>query len=197
MSLRELPLIVAAAEARSIAPSRIDVFAAQVPTDTDRFARALGLPGRSKLFNNQPPASFIFGGSDVHTDVLDAPFADCVNAVPSKPRLFLWHKWPDEPLIHLHDSKDDGPDIVAAQTKDQIASDDFWRFVDRRSRTCDEASRTESPFASIRWRATHNAPQSAGRDLRKGSRSPLSATESGPCFGSAARVQPATAPAVR
>jgi hypothetical protein len=91
----------------------------------------LGLPGRSKLFNNQPPASFIFSGPDVHTDVLDSPFADCGDLVPSKPRLFLWHKWPDEPLIHLHDSQDDGPDIVASQTKQQLASPEFWRFIDR------------------------------------------------------------------
>jgi hypothetical protein len=131
LSLRELPLIVAAAKERGVQPTRIEAFAAQVPTDTDRFAEAMGLAGRSKLFNNQPPSTFIFGGPDVYTDVLDAPFADCADRVPSSPRLFLWHKWPDEPLIHLHDSKDDGPEIVASQTRQQLASADFWRFVDR------------------------------------------------------------------
>jgi hypothetical protein len=131
LSLRELPLLVAAAKARGLTPVRVEGFGAQVPTETDRFAEALGLFGRSKLFNNQAPAAFIFGGPDVYTDVLDAPFAECVGSVPSTPRVFLWHKWPDEPLIHLHDSKDDGPDIVAAQTKQQLSSDDFWRFVDR------------------------------------------------------------------
>ncbi len=131
LSLREMPLIVGAANDRKLKPVRIEAFGAQVPTETDRFAESLGISGRSKLFNNQPPASFIFSGPDVHTDVLDAPFGDCVGSVPSSPRLFLWHKWPDEPLIHLHDSKDDGPDVVAAQTKQQIYSDDFWRFVDR------------------------------------------------------------------
>ena len=43
-------------------PTRIEALASQVPTDTDRFAEAMGLAGRSKLFNNQPPASFIFSG---------------------------------------------------------------------------------------------------------------------------------------
>jgi len=130
LSLRELPYICEAAKEREIKPSRVEVFAAQVPTETDRFAEALGLSSRSKLFNNQTPASFIFTGPDVHTDVLDAPFPDCVGSVPSVPRLFLWHKWPDEPLIHLHDSKDDGPEIVASQTKEQLSSDGFWKFVD-------------------------------------------------------------------
>ena len=49
----------------------------------------------------------------------------------SSPRLFLWHKWPDEPLIHVLGRQDDGPDILAAKTKEQLSSDDFWRFVDR------------------------------------------------------------------
>jgi hypothetical protein len=130
LSLRELPLIVAAANDRGIKPTRVDAFGAQVPTETDRFAEALGLSGRSKLSNNQSPATFIFAGPDVHTEVLDGPFADCIASIPSKPRLFLWHEWPDE-TIHLHAKKDDGPDIVAAQTKQQLSSDDFWRFVDR------------------------------------------------------------------
>ena len=131
LSLRELPLIVAAAKDRGLTPTRVEALASQVPSDTDRFAEALGISGRSKLFNNQPPASFIFTGPDVYTDVLDAPFADCASLVPSKPRLFLWHKWPDEPLIHLHDTQDDGPDIVASQTKQQLSSAEFWQFVDR------------------------------------------------------------------
>jgi hypothetical protein len=131
LSLRELPLIVEAAEKRGLIPARIDALASQVPSDTDRFAAALGISGRSKLFNNQPPTSFIFNGPDVHTDVLDAPFADCMDLIPSTPRLFLWHKWPDEPLIHLHAAQDDGPDIVASQIKKQISSPEFWQFIDR------------------------------------------------------------------
>lgn len=131
LSLRELPIMVAAAKDRGLAPSRVEALGSQVPSDTDRFAAALGIAGRSKLFNNQPPASFIFSGTDVHTDVLDAPFADCAALVPSKPRLFLWHKWPDEPLIYLHAGQDDGPDIVASQTKQQISSPEFWLFIDR------------------------------------------------------------------
>jgi hypothetical protein len=131
LSLRELPIIVAAAEERGISPTRVEALGSQVPSDTDRFAAALGISGRSKLFNNQPPASFIFGGPDVYTDVLDAPFADCTDTIPSKPRLFLWHKWPDEPLIHLHAPQDDGPDIVASQIKQQISSPEFWQFIDR------------------------------------------------------------------
>ena len=158
LSLRELPLIVAGAKKRGFEPVRSEVRGSQVPTETDQFAQALGLQSRSKLFNNQPPASFLFGGPDTHTDVIDAPFADCVAAVPTKPRLFLWHKWPDEPLIHLHADKVEGDTVVAAEIKKQlgpgVGSDGFWQFIDRLRQgrrlviTGDHGYATASEFSS-------------------------------------------------
>ncbi len=131
LSLCELPLIVAAGQQRGLSPVRVEVRGAEVPTETDRFAEALGLSSRSKLYNNQAPGTFVFAGPDVFTDLLDSPFADCVGAIPTNPRLFVWHKWPDEPLIHLHEDKKDGPAIVAAQTKTELSGDGFWKLVDR------------------------------------------------------------------
>lgn len=129
LSLRELPLIVAAATKRSIQPTKVSVRGSQVPTETNQFAAAIGLPIRAKLFNNQPPHAFLFGGADVHTDVLGDPFADCVARVPAKPRLFIWHKWPDEPLIHDAGERSDGDAFAAAETRKIIGSDGFWAFV--------------------------------------------------------------------
>ena len=129
LSLRELPLIVAAGQKRGIQPAKISVRGSQVPTDTNQFAAALGLPNRSKLFNNQAPQSFVFAGPDVHTDILEDPFADCVVRVPAKARLFIWHKWPDEPLIHLHAERPDGDSVVATEVKRGLVSDGFWAFV--------------------------------------------------------------------
>ena len=79
LSLRELPLIVNAAQQREIAPTRVEVLGSEVPSQTDSFARALGLTSRSKLFNNQAPSTFIFSGPDVFAHVLDSPFPDCVG----------------------------------------------------------------------------------------------------------------------
>ncbi|MGC9260193.1 MAG: hypothetical protein ACP5I8_08995 [Phycisphaerae bacterium] len=131
LSLRELPLIINGAKKRGIEPANISVRASVVPTETDQFAAALGLPGRAKLAHNQPPASFIFNGPDVYTDVLADPFADCVGRIGAQPRLFLWHNWPDEPLIHLHSNRPDGDAVVGAEIKRTLASDGFWNFLDR------------------------------------------------------------------
>jgi hypothetical protein len=129
LSLRELPLIVAAGQKRGITAANVRVCGSCVPSETEGFAAALGLSSRSKLFNNQPPQSFIFAGPDVHTDVLEDPFADCVARVPAKSRVFIWHKWPDEPLIHLHAERPDGDAVVAAEVKRTLSSDAFWAFV--------------------------------------------------------------------
>jgi hypothetical protein len=129
LSLRELPLIIAGAAKRGIKPTSINVAGSHVPTETVGFAAALGLPSRSKLFNNQAPASFIFAGPDVYTDLLEDPFGDCAARVPSKPRLFIWHKWPDEPLIHDHSEQREGDTVVAGEIKRALASDDFWSFI--------------------------------------------------------------------
>jgi len=130
LSLRELPLIVAAARKRGIVPASIIVRGSEVPSETEGFATALGLSSRSKLFNNRPPQSFIFAGQDVYTDVLGDPFADCVARMPARPRLFLWHKWPDEPLVHLHAEHPNGGTVVANEIKRSLASDDFWLLID-------------------------------------------------------------------
>ncbi len=117
--------------ARSVAlnQSATQCAPALFPTDTNRFAAALGSPSRSKLANNEYPQSFIFAGTDVHTDVFDSHFADCVARVPAKPRLFIWHEWPDHPLIHNHAEVTDGEAIVAAEIKRTFSSDDFWAFI--------------------------------------------------------------------
>ena len=130
LSLRELPLIVTAAEKRNITPVRIEVRGSEVPTDTDQFAKALGVPSRSKLYNNKPPGSFIFAGEDTYTDVLDLPFEDCLSAVKPKPRLFLWHSWLDD-LLHRYGANDDAHTTVARETKEQLGADGFWNFIDR------------------------------------------------------------------
>lgn len=131
LSLRELPIIVNAAKERAITPIRVEARGSQFPTETNRFAEALGLSSRSKLRNNQAPSTFLFAGPDVYSTVLDTPFADCFGEVTSHPHLFYWHTWPDEPLIHGNAQKDDALQLIAAQTKSQLAGEDFWAFIDR------------------------------------------------------------------
>jgi hypothetical protein len=152
LSLRELSPLMSAMNDRGVSPVRTLVRAAEIPTETDHFAAALGIAGRSKLSNNQPPSTFIFKGPDVYCDVFEqTPFADCVGSVPPTPRLFLWHTWPDEDLVHLHEDNPHGPQIVAEETRKQLASDDFWNFVSRMRKGRRLVITSDHGYATSKW----------------------------------------------
>jgi hypothetical protein len=167
LSLRELSPLTAAMSDRSITPARVLVRGVEVPTETDRFAAALGVAGRSKLSNNQQPSSFIFKGPDVYCDVLEAPFADCVGTVPAHPRLFLWHTWPDEALVHLHEDNPQGPVIVAEETAKQLASDDFWKLADRMRKGRRLVITSDHGYATSKWFSSKVTDEDSVKLLRQ------------------------------
>lgn len=124
LSLRELPWILAGAQARNYLVHKVDVTGAELPADTTSFARALGVSGRSSLENGGASAGFRLPAAV--TDVTGAPFADV--AVPAAADIFLWHKWPDDRLHHL-DGAGLGLEKLAAEAKERLGSDDFWSLV--------------------------------------------------------------------
>ena len=132
LSLRELPLIVAAGQQRGLAPVRVEVRGAEVPTETDRFAEALGLPSRSKLYNNKAPGTFVFAGPDVYTDVLDAPFVDCVGAIPAKPAAVHLAQVARRAADPLARGQEGRPGRSSPhRRRSELSADGFWKLVDR------------------------------------------------------------------
>lgn len=127
LSLRELPALLDGAKAHGIAPTSIKVTGSEVPSDTDHFAKALGVPSRGSLENNGAPGSFAFAGDETYTDVLGLPFEDCAGSVPHEPNVFLWHTWLDD-LIHLQRKS---PDQLYKLAAEALRSAGIWKFVNR------------------------------------------------------------------
>jgi len=125
LSLRELPILMGAAEARGLRPVQVKVTGSECPSTTDHFAKSLGLPSRSALANNGKPGTFALFGGDCYTDVVSLPFEDC--AVPPSPNLVIWHSWLDD-LIHLRQKL---PDRIAGIAAGTLHSDGFWNFIHR------------------------------------------------------------------
>lgn len=125
LSLREMPLILAAAEARSITPSHVKVTGAESPTDTDQFAISLGAPLRATLKHGAKPKGFTLFGGNCQTDVLSLPFEDC--PVSPNPNLVIWHTWLDD-LLHVQKK---APDVVTKAAASAFQSDGFWTFVNK------------------------------------------------------------------
>lgn len=125
LSLRELPILMGAAEARGIQPVQVKVTGSECPSTTDQFAKSLGLPSRSALANDGKPGTFALFSGDCYTDVVSLPFEDC--ALPPSPNLVIWHSWLDD-LIHLQQKL---PDQIASIVDSILQSEGFWSFINR------------------------------------------------------------------
>ena len=100
LSLREIPWLVEGAKQRGLTVCAASAYGAELPSETNSFARALGFSSRSQLQNN--------GGGYAHrlapckTECIDLPWADCGRLIDSTPNWVFWHQWPDS---KLHDPK--------------------------------------------------------------------------------------------
>lgn len=125
LSLRELPLLTAAARARNLTIHRVSTFGCELPPVTNTFANALGFSSRSALDNNGASSSAFPGA---HTLSHALPWEDAAVGVPPTPGVLCWHHWPDDRLHHL-DGSDGGLDKLFPEMVKQLTGDAFWSFV--------------------------------------------------------------------
>jgi len=128
LSLRELPWLVEGAKSRGFTVHKATAYGAEVPSETNAFARALGFNSRSQLQNG--------GGGMAHrltparTECIDLPWKDCVGLVDASPNWIFWHQWPDSKL-HDGSGAGQGLDTLTRDIAAQLTSDEFWGFVER------------------------------------------------------------------
>ncbi|UWU28847.1 hypothetical protein N2600_02425 [Rhizobium sp. WSM1274] len=128
LSLRELPWLTEGAKARGLTVHRTIAYGAEVPSETNAFARALGFNSRSQLQNN--------GGGTAHrfvparTECVDLPWKDCADLIDASPNWIFWHQWPDSKL-HDGSGAGQGLDTLTRDIAAQLTSDDFWVFIER------------------------------------------------------------------
>jgi hypothetical protein len=128
LSVRELPWLIEGAKAHGFAVHSATAHGAEVPSETNAFARALGFTSRSQLQNN--------GGGNAHrlaparTECVDLPWKDCADLVDASPNWIFWHQWPDSKL-HDGSGAGQGLDTLTRDIAAQLTSDDFWSFVER------------------------------------------------------------------
>lgn len=130
LSLRELPWLLQGAKERGFTLQGVAATAAELPSETNEFARALGLASRSQLQAN--------GGGLAHklqpaqTETVDLPWKDCeglVGSASGAKNWVFWHHWLD---AKLHDyGAGQGLELLTKDAAQQLSSDDFWAFVER------------------------------------------------------------------
>lgn len=128
LSLRELPWLVEGAKARGFAVHKTTAHGAEVPSETNAFARALGFNSRSQLQNNGGGMAHRF--APARTECVDLPWKDCADLIDASPNWIFWHQWPDSKL-HDGSGAGQGLDTLTRDIAAQLAGDDFWDFVER------------------------------------------------------------------
>jgi hypothetical protein len=128
LSLRELPWLLQGAQARGYTLHGVAAQAAEIPGQTQEFARALGFSSRSQLQNGG--AGHAHRLAHARTECVDLPWKDCEALVDSTPNWVFWHHWPDSRL-HEGAGAGQGLDGLSRDAAAQLCSDDFWAFVQR------------------------------------------------------------------
>jgi len=128
LSLREMPWILQQVAARGYMVYGSRVTTAELPADTNSFARALGFSQRSSLENNQAGSGHKLVGA--RTDSVQIPFKDCASLIGAEQRWVLWHHWPDVRL-HALSEAGQGLNVLTSEVETQLKSDDFWGLVHR------------------------------------------------------------------
>lgn len=128
LSLREAPWILQQALLRGYTIHASRVTTAELPGDTNSFAKALGFAQRSSLENDQAGSGHKLVGA--RTDSVQIPFKDCAPLIGAEQRWVLWHHWPDVRL-HALSEAGQGLNVLTAEVETQLRSDDFWGLVHR------------------------------------------------------------------
>ncbi len=128
LSLREAPWLLHGAVARGYTVHAAEPTGAELPADTNSFAKALGVGQRSTLENNGASGSHKLQGA--RTDSVDLPWQECVDLIDASTDWVLWHHWPDD-RIHKLGSPGHGLSVLAREVAGQLTSDDFWSLVER------------------------------------------------------------------
>jgi hypothetical protein len=127
LSLREAPWCIEQAKERGFSIHQACATASELPGDTTPFAKALGFGQRSSLEHNLGKSSDF---QNAWTESNNVPFEDCAALIKADPNIIYWHHWPDS---QIHDLAEDGDGYrtLAKTTAEQLASDDFWSFVEK------------------------------------------------------------------
>jgi hypothetical protein len=130
MSVREVSLIMREMPSWGMNLVNYSVAGSEIPSDTDRYAAALGLPGRASLKSQKAPASFkLKSDLGLYVDSYQhLPFDECSNRVPKDSNCFIWHGWPDDALHEKADAEDAFFRFIE-HTDSEISSPGFKSFI--------------------------------------------------------------------
>lgn len=128
LSLRETPWLLQEAAARGYVVHQSVARGAEIPSETNMFARALGFAQRSALENNGAGGAHKLTGA--RTESGDTEWESATGWINAAPAIVLWHHWPDD-RIHKYSAPGDGFQRLCREAAQQLTSESFWKMIER------------------------------------------------------------------
>lgn len=128
LSLRESPWILEQAKARGYTIHTSSAVASELPSETNYYAKALGLSQRSALENNSAGKAHKLTGA--RTETTDLPWTECTASIGAQESIAYWHHWPDHRLHELA-KPGEGLKKLASEAHAALTGDEFWGFVEK------------------------------------------------------------------
>jgi hypothetical protein len=106
LSIREIAPILYEANQLGLKTKTIACAGSEIPSETEFYAKALGLSGRFSLKNKASVPSFINDKNETYVDTYKRiPFSESADRLPNERNIFLWHGWPDDTLHDLESAE--------------------------------------------------------------------------------------------
>jgi hypothetical protein len=128
LSLRESPWILEQAKARGYTIHTSAAVASELPSETNYYAKALGLSQRSALENNSAGKAHKLTGA--RTETTDLPWTECTASIGAQESIAYWHHWPDHRLHELA-KPGEGLKKLASEAHAALTGDEFWGFIEK------------------------------------------------------------------
>jgi hypothetical protein len=107
LSVREIAPLLEQIKSVGCEVVSVEYASSELPSETELYANALGLPGRFSLKNKPIPSGFKLKCEDTFVDTFKKiPFAESDTKIPNSKNVFLWHGWPDDTLHDLAKTED-------------------------------------------------------------------------------------------
>jgi hypothetical protein len=133
LSIREINPICTELAKHGLIIKKIDIAGSEIPSETDMYANAIGIPGRAALSKGSNPKGLLIDTENTFVDSFkNTPFAETTLKITNDKNIFIWHGWPDDSL-HIHGKFDDAFNKFIEHVKEIIDSEGFASCVKKLS----------------------------------------------------------------
>jgi hypothetical protein len=134
VSMREVAPILAQIKHIGAEVKSVHFAGSELPSETEIYAAALGLPGRFSLKNRPLPGSFKLNCDETFVDTFKKiPFDESDSKIPNHKNVFLWHGWPDDTLHDLG-KVEDAFNRFIDHVRESLDSDGFRGLLKKMSK---------------------------------------------------------------